>query len=281
MKWSINKIFRSSRANSIDFNEVQSKDLSEVQKRHLSTMIDCVKPHNKVGLEIGPLDRPFIDKSEYDVFYVDYFNEQQLQKKIENTPNRNPDNIVKLDYVLEGERLIDVVDRKFDYVFSSHVLEHLPDLLGWLNDLTKILNPGGMLFSVIPDCRYCFDIERPQTSLGELIENNELKLGKPSQRHVFDQWFYHKKVNPHALWNDYDKHKNSVPRSFTLNQSYKRSLKAEEKYIDCHVNTFTPDSFKECIVASKELGLHEFDLKKVTQTQHRTLDFSILLELPD
>lgn len=64
-----------------------------------------------------------------------------------------------------------------------------------------------MIFSVIPDSRYCFDIERPQTSLGELVENYINNNDKPRFKDDFDQRFYHKNVRTHALWQDYESHK--------------------------------------------------------------------------
>lgn len=278
MKLPFNFSFNSSNEEAGASNTAIAKGWTEIQKRHFPAFLDSVKPENKVGLEIGPLDRPFIDKNKYQVLYLDYFDEEQLQKSIRNTPGRDPNNIVKLDYILSGANLSDVVDKKFDYIFSSHVLEHVPNLFGYLSELHKLLNESGMLFAIIPDCRYCFDIERPETSLGELIENFHFNRDKPSMKHVFDQWFYHKKVNPLGLWGNYEKHKKSLSRTFSLEQSYNRSKKAEHCYIDCHVNLFTPTSFQECIEASRKLGLHQFDLIKTIPTKKNTLDFSVLLK---
>lgn len=238
-----------------------------------------VETESKVGLEVGPLDRPFVDKSANNVFYVDYFDEEQLRRKIRGNKNRNPEAIVNLDYVLGGRNISEVVDRSFDYIFTSHVLEHLPNLFGWLNDVSKVLNPEGIVFCIVPDCRYCFDIERPNTGLGELIENYSLDRKRPAPRHVFDQHFYHKKVKAASLWSSYFEHKKQVERTFDVHQSYEMFTKAQQSYHDCHVNLFTPDSIKECIVESRKLGLHQFKIIKVSQTRRNKLDFFIDMRL--
>lgn len=39
----------------------------------------------------------------------------------------------------------------FDVIFSSHVIEHLPDLSGSFELLSRLLVPGGLLFAMIPN----------------------------------------------------------------------------------------------------------------------------------
>jgi SAM-dependent methyltransferase len=43
------------------------------------------------------------------------------------------------------------VDRAFDYVFSSHVLEHMADPAAALVDWFKLVKPGGHLIALVPD----------------------------------------------------------------------------------------------------------------------------------
>jgi 2-polyprenyl-3-methyl-5-hydroxy-6-metoxy-1,4-benzoquinol methylase len=42
--------------------------------------------------------------------------------------------------------------RKYDFIFTSHVLEHLPSPLLALNFFTKIIAPSGWLLCVVPNC---------------------------------------------------------------------------------------------------------------------------------
>ncbi|MDR2457772.1 MAG: class I SAM-dependent methyltransferase, partial [Clostridiales Family XIII bacterium] len=43
------------------------------------------------------------------------------------------------------------VKKQFDYVFSSHCLEHMLDPYHALNEWWKLVKPGGYLFVVVPD----------------------------------------------------------------------------------------------------------------------------------
>jgi SAM-dependent methyltransferase len=41
-------------------------------------------------------------------------------------------------------------DEKYDYIFSSHCLEHIPDWVGALNYWSEHLKPGGVMFLYLP-----------------------------------------------------------------------------------------------------------------------------------
>ncbi|MGB6554301.1 MAG: class I SAM-dependent methyltransferase, partial [Candidatus Binataceae bacterium] len=42
-------------------------------------------------------------------------------------------------------------DNSFDAIFSSHVIEHLPDLGAAFDLFSRLLTPGGLLFAIIPN----------------------------------------------------------------------------------------------------------------------------------
>jgi SAM-dependent methyltransferase len=63
------------------------------------------------------------------------------------------------EWAFPGAEMIDLVfgtdamalpDKKVDYIFSSHCLEHLPDWVGALNHWRARLKPGGQLFLYLP-----------------------------------------------------------------------------------------------------------------------------------
>lgn len=63
------------------------------------------------------------------------------------------DEVQKWDYILgsgDATLMEGVMDETFDYVFSSHCLEHLADPVTALRNWWRILRPGGKLILVLP-----------------------------------------------------------------------------------------------------------------------------------
>jgi SAM-dependent methyltransferase len=58
----------------------------------------------------------------------------------------------------------------FDMLIASHVLEHMPDLIGFLRSAERVLRPDGAISIALPDRRFCFDCLKPPTLAGDLIE---------------------------------------------------------------------------------------------------------------
>jgi SAM-dependent methyltransferase len=55
--------------------------------------------------------------------------------------------------ILDGDALYmeEVPDSRYDFVYSSHCLEHMPDVRLALRNWTRILKPGGIFYFVVPD----------------------------------------------------------------------------------------------------------------------------------
>ena len=55
---------------------------------------------------------------------------------------------------------------------SSHLIEHTPDFVKFLNDCDSILKDTGVLALVVPDKRFCFDHFRPITGISKIIDSH-------------------------------------------------------------------------------------------------------------
>jgi len=140
------------------------------------------------GIEIGPLCRPIVDKAESQVLYVDHADTESLRRKFASNPNVDVDKILDIDGVWGEQSLQDCLgDRAdFDYVIAFHVMEHVPDLVGWLNEIDQVLRPGGLLCLAIPDRRYTFDYNRRSSGLADVIEAFVRKNRRPTPVQIFD-----------------------------------------------------------------------------------------------
>jgi len=55
-------------------------------------------------------------------------------------------------------------DSSLDFIFSSHVFEHLMNPLGVLENWSRKLSTTGVVIGVVPDLRYCFDLRQPAST---------------------------------------------------------------------------------------------------------------------
>lgn len=181
------------------------------------------------GLEIGALHQPFdLDAC---VIHVDRFKTSQLQELYKNDPRGK---YIQQVQVVCAENKYDFFDdNSFDFIISSHVLEHTPNPGRVLEEWIRIVKPGGIVYFVIPDKRYTFDRNRELTSVMVLLEK------------------YDKKTNTTDYETYYDAMVNAEPALISLSEAVKKDRvnKAFEKQSSIHVHTFTSDSTNEFVAA--------------------------------
>ena len=143
---------------------------------------------------------------------------------------------------------------------ASHVIEHVPDLIGWLDQVAEVTADGGDLVLAVPDRRYCFDLHRPGTTLGQMLQANELGETVPSVRAVYDYKRGHASVQAPDIWNG--KVAGYERRIYPLDVVREQVDRARSgEYIDSHVWLFTPGSFLEQIIELRTLGLSEWKVQ--------------------
>ena len=125
-------------------------------------------------LEIGPSYHPIIPKSEgWRTTIIDHANQAELAAKYAEMGVQTVSSIEPVDYVWREGPLTDIVPAsqhgKYDGLIASHVAEHLPDLVGFLQQAATLLKPSGVIVLALPDKRLCFDFFQPLTMVGDLI----------------------------------------------------------------------------------------------------------------
>lgn len=218
------------------------------------------------GLEIGPSHRPVTPKSEnYNCQILDHLNENDLKKKYKNH-DVNLNNIEKVDYVWDGTPIDKLIGKRnhFDYIIASHVIEHVPDFISFLQQCENLLSVNGILSLAIPDKRYCFDFFSPITTTGMIIDAFLEKAVKPSPGRVFDHFSNAAQLDEgeaSIAWSEnsgLDRKKLIHTMSQAIDQ-YSQSLNID-KYIDCHNWRFVPASFCLLISDLRELKLTNLDI---------------------
>src|SRR5438067_1124851 len=101
---------------------------------------------------------------------------------------------------------VDRADGSFDFVLSSHMLEHTANPLKALREWRRILKPTGHLLLVLPDKERTFDHSRRVTAMGHLIQDLERDTPESDLRHVDDamrdQDIKHWTFRPWPAWRE-------------------------------------------------------------------------------
>ena len=154
------------------------------------------------GLEIGALCSPLLTKEESDVKYYDIFPKETLIEHFQEFyPGRT---FVDVDFVAKTRSLSEVLgNNKFDYFVANHVIEHIPDFIGFFKAVYESLNDKGKFFLAVPDRRFTFDVDRPDTSAGHLVVDYENNGSVDAAEHILDALIYHQdRDRLNIYWSD-------------------------------------------------------------------------------
>lgn len=66
-----------------------------------------------------------------------------------------------VDIVCNLENGLPFADGEIDYVFAVHFLEHVSDLIGLMNEIHRVLKPGGVLHAMVPNVSHANAIADP------------------------------------------------------------------------------------------------------------------------
>jgi hypothetical protein len=234
-------------------------------------------------LEFGPLDRPMVTPADADVSYLDHASNAELTEKYAGNPEVDAAQIPPIKYVIPDNDLtpIEQADDRFDLVVASHVFEHLPNPIGWLRQVSRLLTPTGAVFLVVPDMRFTFDVMRRRTELGDWVEGYLEARDRPAARHIFEHFSVARAVHPDQMWSG------SVPPSdlprlpnhsnaFGLEKA--RVSTSGEAYIDTHCSTFTPVTLIGLLQGVADLGLLDIHCSGFWPTATGDMEFGFLLK---
>src|SRR5579883_787530 len=210
-----------------------------------------------VGLEIGPSFSPIAPKSEgYNVRILDWMSTQELIT-LNKSRNHDVSKIEPVDYVWSGGSLKDLIGESacFDWVIASHVIEHTPDLIGFINGCAEILKDDGVLSLAVPDKRYCFDHFRPVSSLSQVIDRSLCSSFQHSPGSVVEYFLYCCWKGGVLAWERGYPGEYEFPYDLDFVKRMYDQSRNSSKYIDIHAWCFTPSSFRLMMVELATLGM--------------------------
>ena len=264
-------------------------------------LLDVINARGLTALEISPWDRPFLHGEH--VKYFDAFDAETLRKTAA-AASRHANNVpAKIDFVSpKGD--LGVVNEKFDIVFSSHVIEHCPDLVEHFRQVSRLLNQGGVYVLIVPDKRYCFDYYHPESTISEVIDAAVSKRKIPRLADVINLGFTrtHNSAKLHWRGNHGERYgyrntplaadlkvevmgeyfadngeDNRREKILRLIEKYSDALERGE-YISTHNWRFTPENFRYIVHMLNDLKFIDLPLYRCCNTVWGRQEFVAVLE---
>jgi SAM-dependent methyltransferase len=229
-------------------------------------------PRSANVLEIGPFCNPLLRGP--NVSYFDVLSQDELITRA-RLIGLDAAEVPYIDFVSPTSDL-SIVNRHFDVVVSSHCLEHQPDLVSHLQDVGRLLRPGGAYFLLVPDKRYCFDHYIPLSSLAEIMIARHERRKAHTLRSVIEH---------RALITHNDSLRHWQGDHGVMFENFEQRLRAALRefddvkggYIDVHAWYFTYDSASAILAALQHMRLIQFATHRVYAPRHGSNEFWMIL----
>lgn len=236
-----------------------------------------------LGLEIGPSYNPIAPKANgYNVRILDHADQQTLRRKYADLglDQAQLDRIEEVDYVWQGEPFPELVgpDTRFDYIVAAHVLEHTPDLIGFVNQLAQIVDERGVISLIVPDKRFCFDFMRPLSTVGAVVEAHLDGQRRHGPASFVDTHLY--TVRRHGVADGWDRSTSDdlqlPPCTWSAVGRTVADVTSTDEYVDIHRWVFTPASLDLLLSDLFNLGYINVQVASMLPTD--TLEFFVTLQ---
>ncbi|MBO9650488.1 MAG: methyltransferase domain-containing protein [Variovorax sp.] len=234
------------------------------------------------GIEVGPWYNPLTPKRDgYDCLVLDVFDATVQRQRILDNPeieDAQAERVEEVDLLGTTASLQSLVDARgelgsFDYIVSSHNIEHIPNPIQFLRGCGRVLRAGGLLSLAAPDRRVSFDFFRPHTPLAAWLAAWLEGRTRPSFMQMFELESLHSRFDRDgALLGGFglDDDASRVVALRTLAQAYdswrERIDTGDTDYHDTHCWAFTPASFELLIRDAVYLRLIPFELQEISAT---------------
>lgn len=233
----------------------------------------CEKYSGKLLLEIGPFDNPMLigeNVRYFDVLDVNGLMERAVEEK------RNKEGVPSCIHYVSNTGDLDIVKEKFSAIFSSHVIEHQPDFIKHLRQVSQILEENGLYYCIIPNKKFCFDALIPESNIAEIIVANLEKRSRHDLRSIIEHMCLttHNKSYLHFL----GFHGEVVDNLHdSINNALNR-FNSSSGYIDVHAWYFTEETFKIIINQLLNANYIDMHLDMIYPTPPGGLEFFAVLK---
>jgi len=148
---------------------------------------------NKFGLEIGGPSTAFSDTGEIRVYGAIagldncVFSAETVWegKRAEGqTYSFHPRKPNGFNFIREATNLVGIPDSRYDFILSSHNLEHVSNPVKALKEWTRVVKPGGAIIVLLPNYRRTFDHRRKPTRVAHMLEDYRQDIDETDLTHL-------------------------------------------------------------------------------------------------
>jgi SAM-dependent methyltransferase len=136
------------------------------------------------GVEIGPGANPQIKPAaDVDVSYIEQMPPEEWRRLYDAKGRIGVDEGLWARYRVGDAHDLPVDDGSLDFIFTSHVFEHLANPLRHLEIWGRKLREGGRIVAIVPDIAGAKDYAAEPSTLSEIASEYEAGIMEPGERH--------------------------------------------------------------------------------------------------
>lgn len=216
-------------------------------------------------LEIGPCYNPVAPRSQgWNSFSLDHATQKELQDKYRGA--QAIERIEPVDYIWKSGTIETAIPEaehgSFDVLIASHVLEHIPDPIGFFRTASVLLKPEGLVSLILPDKRLMFDFFKSVTTTSDYLLAHHLGRTRHSKKTAFDNIACNVAEKGDVAWFTREVGNFSFFGENTLvlaSQAFESIIEDESgPYVDFHATIYTPSSFALIVFELSQLGILPF-----------------------
>lgn len=244
-------------------------------------------PAGATMLEIGPYAKPVYRRPQHNVYYADMYSIEQIKQNVSLFGHANINELPDTIHIVmdPAARPTFLSDLKVDYIFSSHNIEHIPDIINHLQEVASLAASKNTKYHLaIPDKRYCFDHWQALTHFPKMIHAYRNQAVKNTYQSVLENTVFMSHNESGIHWRGEhgdDPFVYPAPDSFIqkIRDCMAKADAVNTEYVDAHNWRFVPASFFYNIDILTKLNLIPWKVTRVYETARGSNEFFAILEL--